>query len=100
MTSSAKKIGTLIVLCGPSGVGKSTISRKLAEQHKLKYIVSVTTRARRPGDQQGKLYDHIAHDAFFHRLDNDELLEYAQIYDEYYGTPKEPTLTYLANDED
>ena len=60
-----KKIGTLIVLCGPSGVGKSTISRKLSEQHDIKYIVSATTRPRRPGDQAGKAYEHITHEEFF-----------------------------------
>jgi guanylate kinase len=100
MTSTGRSPGTLIVLCGPSGVGKSTISRKFSERHKVRYIVSATTRPRRAGDQVGKIYDHISVDVFFNRLDKDEFLEYAHVYDEYYGTPKEPALSYLANGED
>ena len=100
MTSGRK--GTLIVLCGPSGVGKSTIARKLADspELRLKYIVSATTRPRRSGDEMGKIYDHISLDAFFRRLDDDQFLEYARVYDEYYGTPKEPALSYLGNGYD
>jgi guanylate kinase len=100
MTSAGKR-GVLIVLCGPSGVGKSTIAKKLAERlDKLKYIVSATTRSRRPGDEQGKIYDHISREAFFRRLDQDGFLEYARVYDEYYGTPKEPALTHIASGDD
>ncbi len=100
MTSSAGRVGVLIVLCGPSGVGKSTISRRLAEKMHLKYIVSSTTRERTPKDDEGKIYDHINSETFFKRLEHDEFLEYAKIYDEYYGTPKNPTLDYLANSQD
>jgi guanylate kinase len=92
--------GLLVVLCGPSGVGKSTIARELAEKHDLHYIVSATTRAKRPGDDQGKIYQHISLDEFFHRLDIDEFLEYAQVYGDYYGTPKHPTLEDLAAGKD
>jgi guanylate kinase len=92
--------GLLVVLCGPSGVGKSTIARELAEQHNLHYIVSATTRAKRPGDDKGKIYQHITPDDFFHRLDADEFLEYAQVYGDYYGTPKQPTLEDLAAGKD
>ncbi len=100
MTSTAGKPGTLIVLTGPSGVGKSTISLKLAERMHLKYIVSATTRGKMLKEDQGKGYEHIDKETFFHRLENDEFLEYAKIYDEWYGTPKRPTLDYLANGED
>jgi guanylate kinase len=100
MASSSKAIGTLVVLCGPSGVGKSTIARTLAEKTAVKYLVSATTRARRPGDENGKTYDHISHEAFAQRLEDDQFLEYASVYDEYYGTPKEPALSYLAQGND
>jgi guanylate kinase len=92
--------GLLIVLVGPAGVGKSTISRKLAENMHLKYIVSATTRKRTPKDDEGKTYDFLEPEAFFGKLENGEFLEYASVWDEYYGTPKYPTLGYLANGED
>src|SRR5207302_7404660 len=92
--------GLLIVLCGPSGVGKSTISRALAEDMNVWYTVSATTRPRRPNEQNGKTYEHIDKKEFFRRLDNDEYLEYAQVYGDYYATPKHPALDYLAQSRD
>jgi guanylate kinase len=100
MTNAEKQPGLLIVLCGPSGVGKSTISRRLAEQMNVWYTVSATTRAKRPGDDNGKVYDHIDKEEFFKRLDSDQFLEYAQVYGDYYATPKHPALDYLANGQD
>src|SRR3954468_8998649 len=100
MIQSAKQRGLLIVLCGPSGVGKSTISRQLAEQLKVWYTVSATTRPKRPGDDNGKTYDHIDKHEFFRRLDSDQFLEYAQVYGDYYATPKHPALDHLAGGKD
>jgi guanylate kinase len=100
MSDTTKHPGTLIVLCGPSGVGKSTISRRLAEEHGVTYIVSATTRQKRDGDDKGKIYDHIAKQEFFRRLDHDEFLEYAQVYGDYYGTPKREALACLAAGRD
>lgn len=100
MNTPASQSGLLIVLCGPSGVGKSTISRRLAEKLNISYTVSATTRAKQPGDEKGKTYDHINKDEFFRRLDRNEFLEYAQVYGEYYGTPKHPALDYLAQGRD
>jgi guanylate kinase len=92
--------GLLIVLCGPSGVGKSSISRRLETELKLSYTISVTTRPKQPGDDKGKTYDHVARPEFFRRLDHDEFLEYAQVYGDYYGTPKHPALDYLTSGRD
>jgi guanylate kinase len=100
LSSDARHPGTLIVLCGPSGVGKSTISNRLAEEHGVVYIVSATTRPHKVGDEKGKKYDHIAKDEFFRRLDHDEFLEYAQVYGDYYGTPKKAAVAYLAEGKD
>jgi guanylate kinase len=100
MASLSNKRGLLIVLVGPSGVGKSTISRALAERMHLKYIVSATTRKKNEKDDEGKTYEYLEEPVFFKRLENGEFLEYAAVWDQYYGTPKHPTLDYLANGED
>ncbi len=90
MGTTNHKVALLIVLVGPSGVGKSTISRKLAERMHLKYIVSATTRKQAEKDDKGKAYDYIDEATFFKKLENGEFLEYAKVFDEYYGTPKRP----------
>lgn len=100
MSQTEQHLGLLIVLCGPSGVGKSTISRCLAEKLHVWYTVSVTTRPRRPNEEQGKTYDHVDKPEFFRRLDNDEFLEYAQVYGDYYATPKHPALDHLKDGRD
>jgi guanylate kinase len=100
MMLNAQSPGHLIVLVGPSGVGKSTIATKLAEGMHLKYIVSATTRKQNEVDKLGKKYDYVDEQTFFKKLEHGEFLEYAKVFDEYYGTPKRPTLDYLANGED
>src|ERR1051325_7220524 len=94
------KDGKPVVLCGPAGVGKSTISRKLAEKLDMTYTVSATTRSKRPGDEKGKKYEFLSKEEFFKRLDRDEFLEYAEVYGEYYGTPKAGVLAELAQGKD
>ena len=100
MATTPQHRGLLIVLCGPSGVGKSTISRRLAEKLNISYTISAATREKKPGDEEAKPYDHVSREAFFRRLDADEFLEYAKVYGEYYGTPKHPALDYLAQGRD
>lgn len=64
------------------------------------YTVSATTRAKKPGDEDKKTYDHISEGEFFRRLDGDEFLEYAQVYGHYYGTPKHPAIDQLESGSD
>ena len=101
MVAEAKHPGLLIVLVGPSGVGKSTISRRLEKEMDISYTVSVTTRPHKPGeDEDGKEYEHIDKLEFFRRLDTDLYLEYAQVHGNYYATPKHPALDYLKQGRD
>ena len=100
MAESMSHPGQLIVLCGPSGVGKSTISLRLQQETGTRYAVSTTTRSKRPGDENAKVYDYVSPEEFFRRLDHDDFLEYAQVYGDYYGTPKHPTLPDLAAGKD
>jgi guanylate kinase len=100
MTTSNRP-GLLIVLVGPSGVGKSTISRRLAEEMDVTYIVSVTTRPKQAGEEtKGKVYEHIDKPEFFRRLDADQYLEYAQVYGDYYATPRHPAMDQLREGRD
>ena len=101
MSDAPKKDhGLLIVFCGPSGVGKSTISRMLSERLNVAKPVSSTTRPRTDKEDEGKKYEHVDRAEFFRRLDADQFLEYAQVHGEYYGTPKHPALDYLASGQD
>jgi len=100
MATTNQHAGLLIVLVGPSGVGKSTIARSLAEQMHLKYIASATTRKETTKDKEGKKYQFVDQETFFKKLEGGEFLEYAHVWDEYYGTPKHPTLDYLAKGDD
>jgi guanylate kinase len=100
MATAITHPGLLIVLVGPSGVGKSTIARRLAEKMNVKYIVSATTREKRPGDDDKKIYEYVTREEFFKRLEHDAFLEYAQVFGDYYGTPKHPALDYLGAGQD
>ena len=74
MATTNANAGLLIVLVGPSGVGKSTISRSLAERMHLKYIASATTRKETPKDKEGKKYEFVDQNTFFKKLENGESL--------------------------
>lgn len=82
--------GILFVLSGPSGVGKGTVRQRLFEKEThLNYSVSATTRKKRPGETEGVDYFYKTKDAFKKMIEQDELLEYAEYVNNYYGTPKE-----------
>lgn len=79
--------GKLIVISGPSGVGKGTI-RENMEFKDYVYSISSTTRNARPGEENGREYYFISKDKFEEKIKNDEMLEYAEFVGNYYGTDK------------
>ena len=82
-----KERGQLIVLSGPSGVGKSTVIAELFSQRSNIYFsVSYTTRQPRVGEQDGANYNFVSREEFERMIADDELLEYAEYVDNYYGT--------------
>ena len=81
--------GLLIVISGPSGVGKGTVRNALFERegHNLIYSVSMTTRAPRNGEVDGREYFFVSREEFEERIQNNKFLEYAEFVGNYYGTP-------------
>jgi guanylate kinase len=78
-------------MSSPSGAGKTTLSRKLLTADKnITMSISVTTRPPRPGEIDGKDYYFITKDRFAQMRDRGELLEYAEVFGNFYGTPKKP----------
>ena len=83
------KRGMLIVLSGPSGVGKGTVRKALFSQpgNDVQYSVSMTTRQPRPGEVNGKDYFFVSKEEFEQHIREGQMLEYAKYVDNYYGTP-------------
>ena len=92
--------GVLLVLSSPSGAGKTTLSRLLLEDGQLGLSISVTTRQRRPSEVDGVHYHFISKKDFERKRDNDELIEWAEVHGNYYGTLRETVDTALASGRD
>ena len=93
--------GLMLVLSSPSGAGKTTIARKLLEEDKdIEISVSHTTRKKRKGERDGKDYHFVNHDAFTRMRDQGEFLEWAVVFDNYYGTTRKPVEQALAEGRD
>jgi len=93
--------GLMFVLSSPSGAGKTTLSRMLIERVPgLKMSVSVTTRAKRPGEVEGKDYLFVDKARFEEMVKRNELLEWATVFDNRYGTPRVPVEAALSKGED
>lgn len=84
-----KEKGILVVVSGFSGAGKGTIMKNLTQKYdNYALSISATTRAPRPGEEEGKSYFFVSKDRFEEMIDKDELVEYAKYVDNYYGTPR------------
>ena len=82
--------GFLIVLSGPSGVGKGTVCESLLEKNKnIEYSISATTRGKRPMEIDGQNYHFLSKDEFEKMIKENKFLEYAQVHGNFYGTPKD-----------
>ena len=92
--------GLLVVVSGPSGAGKGTICQALLEKTTLAYSVSATTRKPRAGEVDGESYYFLSVEAFEEMIEKDELLEWAKVYDNYYGTPLKKVEEKLTAGED
>ena len=92
--------GMMFVLSSPSGAGKSTLSRMLLDDPAVELSISVTTRAQRPGEVDGKHYHFIDKARFDRMVESQELLEWAQVFGNFYGTPRAPVEKVLAAGRD
>lgn len=93
--------GLMLVLSSPSGAGKSTIARALLEHDPdIALSVSCTTRPPRPGEVDGKDYHFVSVETFQKMVADGQFLEHAKVFDNYYGTPRQPVENALASGRD
>ena len=96
-----KRKGLLLVVSGPSGAGKGTICKSILEKNDhIKLSISATTRKPRTGEVHGVNYFFIEKEEFKIMIEQGEFLEYAQIYDNFYGTPKAAIMETLEKGQD
>jgi guanylate kinase len=101
IAGNIKRRGLMLVISSPSGAGKSTIARNVLEADKaIGLSVSVTTRKRRPSEIEGVHYHFISIREFERMRDTDALLEWAEVHGNFYGTPREPVETAMAEGRD
>ena len=93
--------GLLIIISSPSGAGKSSLASELVKSDEnLKFSISFTTRDKRPGEVNGKDYFFVSESSFEDLVKSGEMLEYAKVFGNYYGTPEEPIDVALKNGQD
>ncbi|GMH33205.1 hypothetical protein BSKO_01039 [Bryopsis sp. KO-2023] len=96
-----KAPGLVVLICGPSGVGKDSVIRRLQEQRpELQFVVTATSRPMRPGEVDGVDYIFVTKEKFEEWISNGEMLEHAIVYGEYKGIPKKQVTDALAKGTD
>lgn len=100
-TSAIQRRGLMLVLSSPSGAGKTTLSRQLLDNDKqIQLSVSCTTRQKRPGERDGIDYRFVDTATFRGMIERKQFLEYAEVFGNYYGTPRAPVDEALAGGRD
>src|SRR5688572_32271637 len=93
--------GIMLIVSSPSGAGKTTLTRNLLEQEEnVSLSISVTTRERRPSEIENVHYHFISKRQFENMRESDDLLEFAEVHGNYYGTPREPVEAALSAGKD
>src|SRR5580692_8022045 len=101
MSSDRPRRGLMLVISGPSGVGKTSLSRRLMADHaELALSISMTTRGPRPGEHEGREYFFVTEEEFSDRIAAGEFLEWAEVHGHRSGTPKGPVMAALAEGRD
>lgn len=91
----------VIVISGPSGVGKDAVIKRLREvRENIHFVVTATSRAKRVGEIHGKDYFFVSKEEFLEMIEKDELLEYALVYGDYKGIPKQQIRDHMAKGSD
>ena len=96
---SLRKDGIIVVLSSPSGAGKTTLVKKIAQENNFKISISYTTRKPRTSEVNGKDYFFISEEKFKNLIDNNEFLEYAKVFENYYGSSKNQVFEKLSKGE-
>ena len=91
----SEKDGVMIILSSPSGAGKTTLVKKLSEKDKYEISISHTTRQPRPNENQNKDYYFVNDTQFKRLIKNEEFLEYAKVFNNFYGTTRTPVIDKL-----
>ena len=91
----SEKDGVMIILSSPSGAGKTTLVKKLSEKDKYEISISHTTRQPRPNENQNKDYYFVNDTEFKRLIKNEEFLEYAKVFNNFYGTTRTPVIDKL-----
>ena len=91
----SRKKGRLYVISGPSGTGKGTVCRELLKEIGNEFSVSMTTREPREGETDGKDYYFVTREVFLENIEAGNFLEYATVFDNLYGTPKDMVINRL-----
>jgi guanylate kinase len=100
MTNAQQHKGTIFVVSGASGTGKTTLCRELERDLGLYFSVSATTRAPRAAETEGRDYRFLSRSEFDKMLERDQFLEWAQVHGQSYGTPREPIESRLKEGRD